>query len=265
MTKLLLATLLFAAPARAEESELMKDVDMRREMEKVESANLENAAAAAGSEAAKGLKFIRALVASGQAGLEGARVDLEALLRDPEELRRQLRGEDGDPVDTVDLHHEALAMAGQLLATKSEQFLVKIASVPLGVPEEDRAKLLNLRTGYSSRNRESDLRRAASDAQAARKRLGVVELTPKMVDAVSSIESCLAEIANSAAQARQAVATLEANPRRADAFSGPRESLLARAKGLEDDAKDLGREIELFKSYLLLLKADRQISGVPSK
>lgn len=262
---LLLAVLLVAFPAAAEEAELLNDIEIRREMEKAESGNLENAAASSEAEASKGVRYIRALIAASEAGLEAARVELEAVLRDPEELRRNLAGEEGDLVERVDAQHEALLMAGQLLTAKVDKFLIKASSVPLSVPEEDRAKLIAFRSSYNPRNRESDLRRARADAAAAKKRLGVQDLWANATEAVTALESCVAEVKGAAEQAQQAAAVLDGRGRRAELFAGVRETLVARGKSLQADAKDLEREIEILKANLLLQKADRQITGATTK
>lgn len=265
MNLILGALLLLAFPAAAEESELQTDIEIRREMEKAESENLENAAASSEAEAAKGLRYIRALIAASEAGVEAARVELEAVLRDPEELRRNLAADDGDPVERVDAQHEALLMAGQLLTAKADRFLVKASSVPLSVPEEERAKLIAFRSSYNSRNRDSDLRRALSDAAAAKKRLGVQDLWTNANEAVAALESCVAEVKGAAAQAHQAAVLLDGRGRRAELFAGARETLVARGKSLQADAQDLEREIEILKANLLLRKADRQITGAATK
>jgi hypothetical protein len=267
MTPLLLASL-FAAPSfGADPSEMPADVEIRREMEKAESENLENAAAAAEGEAAKAFRFIRGLLAASVVDLEAARVEVEGLLRDPEQLRRQLGDASGDPVEAVSTTHESLLLAGQMLVAKSQDFMVKASSVPLTAALEDQAKLLSLRASYSAKNRSSDLTRALVDSAAAKKRLGVLEPWGSANEALTALGGCIAEVRDASAQAAGTVRLLAPDGRmgRGDLFAPARETLLARSKVLAADAKDLERETELLRSNLLLQKADRQITGQPSK
>ncbi|MBI4425324.1 MAG: hypothetical protein HY554_16465 [Elusimicrobia bacterium] len=259
MIRLALSALLAACPVRAEEAELSADPEMRREMEKAETSNLENAAAAAAAESDQTLRLLRALMAASEAGVEAARVELEALLRDPGELRRRL-GSAG--ADAVESRHEALLLSTQMLAAKGREFLVAASSVPFSVPDEEPARLLALRASYNAKNRSSDLRRAQADAARAQKRLGVGEPWPAALEALKRLDGYVAEVKDALAQAKASAGELAPpSEEGADPFSGAREALLARAQALEQDFGDLQRESDLLRSNLVLQKADRQITG----
>lgn len=262
MIRLALAALL-AAGAGAEEPELSNDVELRRELEKAETTNLENAAAGAEGETHKGLRLIRALLIASSADLDSARAELESLLRDPQELRRQLGSEEGDPVESVESHHEALLMSGQLLVAKSQDFVVKAASVPIPTPEEDPVKLIALRSAYKAADRGADLRRAAADAAAAGKRLGVGDPWPTGLEALGALGSCLAELKEAAGQADAAAKTLSGGRSRkgGEALGAARETLQERVRALEKDARDLQQERDILRANLILQMADRQITG----
>ncbi|MBI4348546.1 MAG: hypothetical protein HY553_17025 [Elusimicrobia bacterium] len=260
MTALFLAALL-AAPAIADDPDLTNDVELRRELEKAETTNLENAAAASHVETAKGVRLIRALLAAGLTDVDAARTELEGLLRDPEVLRRQLGDEDGDPVHAMEAHHEALLFSGQLLSAKSQDFEVKAASVPIAVAEEDRVNLLALRSGYSPQNRAGDLKRAQHDAAAAGKRLGVHAPWPAAADALTALAGSIAELKGALAQAEAAAKALAAAKRPQDVLGPARETLEARSRAIDADARDLQREADLLRATLILQMADRQITG----
>lgn len=267
MSWLALAVLLATPSWGGEGTEQPADIEIRREMERAESENLENAAAGAEAESAKGFKLVRGLLAAGAADLEAARVELEGLLRDPEELRRQLGGADGpeDPVETVAGSHEALLLAGQMIAAKTRDFLVKASSVPFTVSEEDSARLIAQRDSYSAKNRAADLRRARGDAEAAARRLGVSGTWGTAADALAALEGCVAEVKDAAAQTAAALRalTLETPGRapRRDVLAGARDNVLAHTKRLEADARDLEQETDLLRSNLVLQKANRHITG----
>ena len=254
---LLLAAL--AGAALTQDTDTRPSAEMRQEIDRAEAANLDVATAGAAAEAAKTFRLIRALLASGQADLENARVEIEALLRDPEELKRQLAGRE-DPVESVRGRQDELSFAGQLLAAKIQRFLQKASSVPLPVTEEDGSRLIGLRSSYNAANRTSDFKRAQADAQAAAKRLGVLEPWPAAAQALDALTTCEAELRDAARQVRGATASLNGRGRR-DTLGPTREALAAREKALESDVNELEREGLILRDDLILEKAGRELSG----
>ena len=252
-----------ASRAMAQDADTRPSAEMRRELDSAEVANLEAAAAGAAGDAAKTVRLIRALLIAGQADLESARVDIEGLLRDPEELRRQSAAQD-DPAEAMRARHDELSLSAQLLAAKTQNFLAKAVAVPLPVVDEDSAKLLGLRSSYNAADRASDLKRAQADTQTAAKRLGAMEPWPAAAQALDALMTCKAELSDAARHVRVAADSIGGRGRH-DTLGPAREALAAREKALRADVSELEREGAILRDDLILEKAGREMSSRPPK
>jgi hypothetical protein len=155
-------------------------------------------------------------------------------------------------------------MSAQLLAAKHQDFLVKASSAALPVPDEDPARLINLREAYNAKNRASDLKRAEREAAKAAERLGADAPAPSAAPAVASLDGYVAELAEAQSRLQAAAKVLAAGDGRRAALLQPLvETVERKTLVLQRDREDLVREASLLRAQLVLRKADRLITGRP--
>ncbi len=243
-----------AADKDADDS--LSDPEMRRAVAEAEESNLENAAESSAPDADKTLRWIRSLILSAEASTESGRVELENLLRDPQQLRRFLPSSGSDPVERLSEQQDTLLLSLQMAAAKRDDFLVKVSSMPMALPQEDAVRLLSVRNNYNRENRSADLRRARLDVEQARRRLGVGAPPKRSLSSLEALEALQSEFKEGLAELKRTLVSLSAGDAKASRpLLGVRETLGAHIKSLERDIADLGREIELFRSFLILQNA----------
>lgn len=209
--------------------------EMSGELDKVNADNLETAASRADEELAKTYRFVWQLTSGLSQQFLALNRSADGFLPPKGRLR------------------EDLDDAVQRLTAKETALKEKASAMGLSRGAQEAAIS---KVAFRPHSRASDLRRAERDAASARKRLRIRDLPPGSKALAEALDSYVSEL-DRAARTVRAIASAAPPVRR--------EELSEKARAVWTDLKYLEREAKLLRAYLILRRADRQLTGRPAE